>query len=553
MELTPNLLNDVQLSDAQSPIGSDSDIRGFYNHLVYILRLHPDVHQILNKVESGEPTNDLMPGEIYQATSTLFHENLHWWQFVGSTSGLIMSLSLPAQITSNLKFFKDYLALSGKKKPITTYSDNCHRPDDTDDPEFRAINQILNTFHDIHFYKVRTKRPKKITECYKSKYFESVGHSFNITYASSLGLIATTFDPDYSFLPNPAAWQDEFRRLADEKVSGFYYGEKSIGIPPIGTADLYEGQARFNQMLYLHTVSNKTLDWFQFRQVGMLHGLYESAFTLFLKILEEECPKSVDSPLVALYLLLIDIAINPAEGFPFDIVEYEEFVNATDPGIRFVYLCNAVKHEYPEFKGLITEYSSEEYWVISTVLCEAIGVIPPIIYLEKFSSWCDNEESIIKLMEDNEKFNFEPGNLLVRLILARFLSFQQDKLKNPEFFCWPGIYLEGERRNTTTDHFYLKHQALFKENLNMDIAPSMLPGIDEKTLEDTAGEFYLAVVLFELCQQWILEPGDFEYNFQWLSKYYSSEDLESWAKNAFITTFGVSPDDFEIVTPKASS
>ena len=111
----------------------------------------------------------------------------------------------------------------------------------------------------------------------------------------------------------------------------------------------------------------------------------------------------------------------------------------------------------------------------------------------------------------------------------------------------------GDRRSKITDHLYLKHQALFKENVNMDVAPSMLPGIDEKTLEDTAGEFYLAVALFELCQQWILEPGDFKYNFQWLSKFYTSQELEDWAKQAFITTFGVSPDDFEIVTPKISS
>lgn len=552
MELNPDLLNDVQLSDAQGPISSNSSVKGFYNHIVYVLRLHPDVHDILNRVESNENTDDLMPGEIHQALSTLFHENLHWWQFIGSTSGLIMSLSLPAQITTNLAFFKDYIKLSGKKKPIIVYSDNHPRPDVTNDPEFMAINQILNTFHDVFYYKIRTKRPSYIAEVCNNKYFESVGHSFNIAYASSIGLLATTFDENYSFLPDPATWQVKFRELADNKVSGFYYGE-DIGIPPVGTADLYEGQARFNQMLYLHTVSNKTFDWFQFEQAGMLHGVYYSAFSLFLTLLEEERPKSVDSPLVALYLLLIDIAINPAEGFPFDIVEHENFINATDPGIRFIYLCQAVRHEYPEFKDLITEYSSEQYWVISTLLCEAIGVIPPMMYLDKIAGWCESEESIVELMQENEKFDFEPGNLLVRLIFARFLSFQQDKLANPEFFCWPGAYLMGDRRSKITNHLYLKHQALFKENVNMDVAPSMLPGIDEKTLEDTAGEFYLAVALFELCQQWILEPGDFKYNFQWLSKFYTSQELEDWAKQAFITTFGVSPDDFEEVTPKVSS
>ena len=83
----------------------------------------------------------------------------------------------------------------------------------------------------------------------------------------------------------------------------------------------------------------------------------------------------------------------------------------------------------------------------------------------------------------------------------------------------------------------------------MDIAPSMLLGIDEKTLKDTAGFFYGGVTVYELCQQWILEPGEFKYNLQWLSNTYSREDMEGWLKTNFIDVFGVSPDDFDIVTP----
>lgn len=552
MQLDPALLNDAQLNDARDPIDPTTSIHGVYNHVVYILRLHPNVHNILNRVESGEDVENLTQLEIQQAISTLFHENLHWWQFVGSISGLIMSLSMPAQITANLGFFKEYLELTGSKKPITTYSDNNPRPDKTDNREFMVINQILNNFHDIYYYKVRIKRPEYVQSICNDKYFESIGHSFNITYSSCIGLLATTFDKNYSFLPNPGPWQEKFRELADKKVSGFYFGE-NIGIPPIGLADLYEGQARFNQMLYLHIASERMLDWSQFKQVGMLHTVYESAFLLFLDILEEDQPSSVDSPLVALFLLLIDIAINPAEGFVFDIDVFEEFINVTDPAIRFLYLCRAVKYEYPEFKSAITEYSGEQYLVISTLLCEAVGFISPIAYLNEVTEWCETKESIINLMKENENFDYEQGNILVRILFSRFLSFQQDKLICPEIFCWPGVYIIGSRRNKITDHFYLKHQALFKENLNMDIAPSMLPGIDEKTLEDTAGDFYLNVALFELCQQWVLGAGDFKFNFKWLSKHYSSEEMESWAKDAFITTFGVSPDDFEIVTPKTKS
>lgn len=552
MRLNRTLLDDIQLSDMYDRIDPESQTRGSYNHVFYVLRLHPEVHKILSRVESGENTDDLMEGEISQAISTLFHENIHWWQYIGSTSGLIMSLSLPAQISSSLTFLKQYLELSGNKKPIATYSDNNPRDDITDNPEYMAINHILNNFHDILYYKYRVKRPSYINKACKYKYFESIGHSFHISYSTSVGLLATTFDQEYSFLPNPDIWTERFKDLTERKVEGFYYGSK-IGLPSIGTEDLFEGQARFNQILFLHIKSKKTLDWFQFEQAGMLHGVYYSSFKLFLKILDEQRPASVDSPLVALYLLLIDIAINPAEGFPFDIEYYEDFVSDTDPGIRFIYLCQVVKKKHPEYKTAIKKYSSEEYWKISNSLCEYLGIHSPYEYMSKLLDWSSKQESIIELLKQNEAFNYEKGNLVVRLIFGRFLSLQQDKIHNPEFFCWPGIYFHGEQQSITTDALYLKHQAIFKENINMDIAPSILPNIDEKTLKDTAGLFYGGVTVYELCQQWILEPGEFKYNLHWLSNTYSREDMENWLKSNFIDVFGVSPDDFEIITPTQPS
>lgn len=548
MQLNRTLLDDIQLGDMYDRIDPHSQTRGSYNHIFYVLRLHPEVHNIISRVESGENTDDLIEGEISQAISTLFHENLHWWQYIGSTSGLIMSLSLPAQISSSLTYFKQCLELSGNKKPISIYSDNNPRDNLTDDPEFMAINHILNNFHDVLYYKIRVKRPSYIKEICEEKYFESIGHSFHISYATSVGLLATTFDTEYSFLPNPNIWTDRFIDLNEREVDGFYYGS-SIALPSIGTEDLFEGQARFNQILFLHIESKKTLNWFQFEQAGMLHGVYYSAFKLFLKILDEQRPASVDSPLIALYLLLIDIAINPAEGFPFGIENYESFVKDTDPGTRFMYLCQTVKDKFPEFKTAIEEYSSEEYWKISNSLCECLGIHSPYEYLSELSEWCSKQESISELLKENEAFAYASGNLVVRLIFGRFLSLQQDKLKNPEFFCWPGLYLYGERRSRTTDALYLKHQAIFKENSNMDIAPAMLPGIDEITLKDTAGFFYGSVTVYELCQQWILEPGEFKYNLQWLSNTYSREAMEDWLKTNFINVFGVSPDDFEIITP----
>ena len=549
MQLNKALLDDINLSEMYDQIDPNDAKRGLYNNVFYILRLRHDVHDVLRVIASGESNDYYTEFEKLQAMSTLFHENLHWWQYIGSTSGLIMSLSLPAQVLASLDSFKEYLEIVGSKKPIILYNKNNLTEENEEKAEFKAINRILNTFYDIYYFRQRVKRPKKTIEACKEVFFESIGHSFHINYDACMKLLASTFDENYSFLPDPRSWSKFFSEFEENKIEVFFGGAK-IGLPPIGLEDLYEGQARFNQILYLNIASNKSLDWKDFDLAGMLEDIYYSAFKLFLEILEEPRPESVDSPLVALYLLLIDIAINPLEGFPFDIVNHEKFILNTDPAIRFIHLCRTVKNIYPQFTNAITEYSAKNYFFISTVLCKTLGYHVPLEYKQKLSGWCTNQESIIELLKENEAFKYKKENMLVRLILGRFLSFQQDKFQRPEYFCWPGVFLHGQHNCRDFNILYRKHQALFKENEDMDISPAMLPGIDDETLRNTAGEFYTMLTLFELCRQWVFCEGGFTYDFEWISKKHDKEEVKKFVFEVFNNIFGVSPESFEIVKPK---
>lgn len=549
MKLNKALLNDINLSEMYDEINPNDAKRGLYNNIFYILRLHPDVQEILRIMTLDENDDYYTEFEKLQAMSTFFHENLHWWQYIGSTSGLIMSLSLPAQVLASLDSFKEYLELVGNKKPISLYNIQNSTNEKKEDAEFRAINIILNNFYDIYYYRQRVKRPLKIKDACKEAFFESIGHSFYLTYDASVKLLAATFDENYTFLPNPENWSKIFSELNKNKVKEFFHGS-TIRLPPIGLEDLYEGQARFNQMLYLNLASNKKLDWKEFQETGMLEGVYYSAFNMFLEILKEPRPESVDSPLVALYLLLIDIAINPLEGFPFDIANHEKFVLNTDPGIRFIRLCDTVKNKYPQFINTITEYSSRNYFFISTVLCKTLEYHVPSEYIKKLSDWCSDQEKIIKLLKENEVFKYEEGNILVRLIFGRFLSFQQDKFKKPEYFCWPGAFIHDHLNYQDFNVLYVKHQALFKENKDMDISPAILPGIDDETLRNTAGSFYTMLTILELCRQWVFCEGEFTYDFEWVSKKDDKEKVKQNVIEVFHQIFGVSPEGFEIVKSK---
>lgn len=549
MQLNKALLDDINLSEMYDQIDPSDAKRGLYNNVFYILRLRQDVHDVLRLMASEESNDYYTEFEQLQAQSTLFHENLHWWQYIGSTSGLIMSLSLPAQVMASLSSFKEYLEIVGSKKPVIAYSEVYLTEENQDEPKSKAVSQILNNFYDIYYFRQRVKRPQIIRETHKEKFFESIGHSFHITYDACVKLLAATFDENYSFLPDPRSSSKVFIQLGENEIEGFFRGSK-IGLPKIGLEDLYEGQARFNQILYLNIASNKMLDWNEFQSTGMLEDIYYSAFKLFLEILEEPRPGSVDSPLVALYLLLIDIAINPLEGFPFDIVEQKKFISNADPGIRFCYLCHTIKNTYPEFKNTITEYSAKNYFLITTVLCKTLGYHVPLEYKEKLSDWCNNQESIKELLKENEAFKYKEENMLVRLILGRFLSFQQDKFKRPEYFCWPGAFINRQPASPDFNLMYIKHQALFKENEDMVISPAMLPGINDETLLNTAGAFYKMLTIFELSRQWVFCEGAFSYDFQWYSKKYEKKEVKEIVIEDFNNIFGVSPESFEIIKPK---
>jgi hypothetical protein len=57
---------------------------------------------------------------------------------------------------------------------------------------------------------------------------------------------------------------------------------------------------------------------------------------------ELEWPPSIDHSVVALFLLVCDIACNPAEGLPMALRTPSTFISDVVPGVRFIFLCRAI-------------------------------------------------------------------------------------------------------------------------------------------------------------------------------------------------------------------
>lgn len=545
-------LNKELLFDSHEAIGVTGEFqncwnaKGLYNSMQFVLRLSHDVHTIIDSLPNDIVKADSIGFDAIQAYSTYLHETIHWWQHSGSTFGLITSLSFPTQSHKIIDELKKYLKLTGPKKPIINYNTKYATQFQPEDDEFKTINQIINDFFDIEFFKVLTINPRNAHKIANHSLFENVGHSFHITYASIIGILAATFDEDYKFLPDTSKWKDHFKRLADEEVEGYYHGS-SIGLPPVGIHEIFEGQARFIQIQYLHFASGGNLEWNEFDSLGMLEGVYVKAFNVFLELIAADRPKSIDDPLVGLFLLVCDISINPADGFPFDIYHFESFVISTDPGTRFFLLCQAVRDKFPEIKSAIKDYSASEYFYLSKQLCDAIAVHTPIECSEKIISWTKEFDSLKEIMDEETLFSFEDKNLPIRLLFSRFIKFNEDKVKHPEFFCWTGAWAAGDRCSANSFKLFSSHQALFTDRSDGDIYPIIIPGKDEKNVLNTFNKFYSWNILYDLTRQWVMGSGEFSFDYFWLTSKHSHEELKQWACYHFKSVFGVNPDDFEII------
>ncbi len=128
--------------------------------------------------------------------------------------------------------------------------------------------------------------------------------------------------------------------------------------------------------------------------MGYLSGIYVEAFESFLKLSESNWPELLEGPLVALFLLISDLAINPTRGVPINIEGFENFIRDVDVGVRFTLLCSAVV-KLPHLKQAITEYSKREYISVSKDLVTAVGYDDPITGLSAVCRWLDKSARLV--------------------------------------------------------------------------------------------------------------------------------------------------------------
>jgi hypothetical protein len=548
LSLDPSLYETLVGEPSLDTFSACLNARGLYESQRFAVRLSPVVHELVNRVvEKSELGETTFTGEELQAYSTYLHETVHWWQHKGSTSGFIRSVVYPIQTHSNMSELRQIMTALGPEKPIQTVALRGELgllPPESAEIGY-AANAVTNNFMDTEFYLAITLKPGLEQDIYHNPYFIAAGHSFLITYALVLGAIRDLMDPNGSLFADPKILIDKLVELEDRSVLGYHYATEIIRAP-VGLHDLYEGQARFIQLQFLALASDG-LTIADAKSRGMLDGVYGAAFRAFLKISESPEPLELVDPLVALFLFICDMSINPTAAFPASIEIYEDFFLEANPGIRFARLCKAVASDAPELRTFVTSYSQQEYRALAQRLGDLTGLGNHVADLDHFWQHVSANRETASLIEEHRSFRFTPNNIVLRVLAGEFLTFVNDRVDAPEFFCWTGYWLTkggGEKQR----ELWLKHLSLFTDKADdMALFARNLPGRKKEDVLEVFNQFFAAIILYDLCKQWVLKTGPFQLDYSWLSSSSSDPEFIERVNGIFRKHFGVDLGEFTLL------
>ena len=534
--------------ESEPTFASNLNVHGMYETMRFLLRLSPRNHELMEMIPaSGVGLGDLQP-EAIQAFSTYLHETVHWWQHVGSTSGLLFSLSYLAQCHSSLGQLREVLSTIGPKKPLKGYTDQVLRNEgNSAQAKLASANIAVNNALDVEYYKFYAYSPRTNINWMRSDpHFESVGHGYFVVYGELIGMLSEAVDPEYVILPNPKSWEPEMLRMRQERIEGYYW-RSPVRLPAIGLQAVYEGQARLTQLQFLAGARDEPLACARWKEEGYLSGIYVEAFESFLALSNSEWPETLEDPLVALFLLICDLAMNPTRGLPIDIKAFDDFIRDVDVGVRFTLLCQAVA-KLPHLRSAITAYSKDEYISVAEELTVLAGYDHPTVGPNAVRQWLDHAPGLPKLMQEYELFNYDLRNFPIRVFLSHFVAFYKDKLEHPEFFCWAGMYMSGQRSMADWQAVWLRHLSLFSDRGDRHgVFARQRLDRSEQAVKATFNQFFGTITLYDLTRQWILKDGPFVCDFAWISEKYDQSRAEAGANDIFKQVYGVTLDQFVIV------
>ncbi len=460
---------------------------------------------------------------------------------------LILSFCSPAKTHINRRKLRSLLATDKPHKSLLEMSEFHYHS--LSEERQQDLDFVLNHWHALEFNLRLTLFPKLIDDITNSPYFESLGRIVHVALADTLWLLAATFDEGFQVVPDIRNWDAAFADLETRRVEGFYYGSPKV-LSPIGANAIFEGQARFSQLQYLYLATDGQLSWKEFDRRRLLGDKYVEAFNLFLSATGAAWPESPIASEVQLFLLLCDLALNPGDGYPFDLLHPESCLLTNDPGRRFWYFCREIAQQ-PSLLTYIRRCSRQEYQEIALRLCMSMVCKTPTEISAEIVRWSASLDSLEILLQQEESFAFPNENLPIKVYFAKHLRFSEDKLSSPHLFCWPAMFLVEhglwDVDLTTTSQVQSRHLPLFVATLDGEIQIAPLGKARTPNLRQTFYDFYGWVIQYDLVDQWIAKQGPFDLRFTDIHPTFVPETIKPIAEAIFSELWGVELDDFILV------
>ena len=149
VQLNPELLAADPFPVASAEFPATIRAHGEYMPLAYVLRLSPLIHRTLAALpQTGIYTSREIGLDGAQAFSTYLHETVHWWQHIGSTCGLMCSLSYLARAHGNYNQIKKLVSLGALKKSVRQMEEKATGPS-TPDTVAGLVDVVVNNHFDL--------------------------------------------------------------------------------------------------------------------------------------------------------------------------------------------------------------------------------------------------------------------------------------------------------------------------------------------------------------------------------------------------------------------
>jgi hypothetical protein len=477
------------------------------------------------------------------AYATYFHEMLHWWQHIGTTSGFLYGLAIPTCCQQNVDHIKAAVfEASSLKKPLYRYS--LVQPGTHSATLEMQINTAVNNWIDVEIGAFLLNTPERANLLIGDQFFDCLGQSIRMLLEYTVGnLVACVDDPRRCVLPDTRQWDDGFDALCHIGARGYRHGEPLI-LPPFGMEKIMEGQCRLVEMQYLHIVSDGSLSWGEFINDGLIQEQYFQALKFFCEATGLNFPSYPTAPEANLFLLLCDISLNPCVGYPDDITNYAGLLEEISPGIRFLRGCEVVRDQR-DLCGDVFSLDRNSYEQVSKTICSAMRVKTPWEIAQSITDLAmrmPSLESLRKEFTGNCKFKL--NSVPIRYTFLKHILFMEDKAKHPEIFCWPAqnFTLLSRKKSSIADYakkLLRKHSPpFFAHGMNSPVVPTPQDGADPSGLERVSATYFKWIIIYDLITQLISRDGPFCFNYVWLNPDKDQDWYQKWIEKDFKDLLG---------------